>query len=80
MSGLFDPQPLLLAPEIESISGAETSFVFALPEHRIEKVKYLERVVWDKASRIDYIFGSMNGNGMNRWYHQYLFRLEESSR
>jgi uncharacterized protein (UPF0248 family) len=48
----------------DSISGAETSFVFALPEHRIEKVKYLERVVWDKASRIDCVFGSMNGNGM----------------
>jgi len=48
----------------DSISGAETSFVFALPEHRIEKVKYLERVVWDKASRIDCVFGSMNGNGV----------------
>ena len=47
-----------------SISSSETLFVFALPEHRIEKVKYLDRVVWDKALRIDFVYGSMNGNGM----------------
>ncbi len=48
----------------DSISGKETSFVFALPEHRIEAVKYLERTVWHKADRLDRVFGSMNGNGM----------------
>lgn len=46
-----------------SISGKETQFVFALPEHRIERVKYLDRTVWDKEMRLDCVFGSMNGNG-----------------
>ena len=46
-----------------SISGKETQFVFALPEHRIEGVKYLDRIVWDKEMRLDCVFGSMNGNG-----------------
>jgi len=46
-----------------SIKGKETSFVFALPEHRIEGVKYLDRTVWDKERRLDCVFGSMNGNG-----------------
>ncbi|KAL7533000.1 hypothetical protein ACHAXR_004986 [Thalassiosira sp. AJA248-18] len=47
----------------DSISGEETRFVFALPEHRIEGVKFMERTVWDKESRLDCVFGSMNGNG-----------------
>ncbi|KAL7544854.1 hypothetical protein ACHAWF_008218 [Thalassiosira exigua] len=47
----------------DSISGKEERFVFALPEHRIEGVKYLERTVWDKEMRLDCVFGSMNGNG-----------------
>ena len=46
-----------------SISGKETQFVFALPEHRIQQVKYRERVIWDKELRLDCVFGSMNGNG-----------------
>mmetsp|Transcript_23129 Transcript_23129/g.50096 ORF Transcript_23129/g.50096 Transcript_23129/m.50096 type:complete len:556 (+) Transcript_23129:277-1944(+) len=46
-----------------SISGKETQFIFALPEHRIEGVKYLDRTVWDKEMRLDCVFGSMNGNG-----------------
>ena len=50
------------APNV-NISGSETSFVFALPEHRIEGVKYLDRLVWDKSSRMDCVFGSMNGKG-----------------
>jgi len=49
--------------ENESISGKERKFVFALPEHRIEAVKYLDRVVWDKETRLDVVFGSMNGRG-----------------
>jgi len=46
-----------------SISGKETQFVFALPEHRIQQVKYRERVIWDKELRLDCVFGSMNGKG-----------------
>jgi uncharacterized protein (UPF0248 family) len=49
--------------ENDSISGKERKFVFALPEHRIEAVKYLDRVVWDKEMRFDAVFGSMNGLG-----------------
>ena len=48
----------------DTISGRETSLVFALPEHRIECIKYLDRIVWDKKARLDIVFGSMNGNGM----------------
>jgi hypothetical protein len=29
----------------------------------IEGVKYLDRLVWDKASRMDCVFGLMNGGG-----------------
>ena len=47
----------------DSISGKERQYVFALPEHRIQSVKYRERVVWDKEMRLDCVFGSMNGKG-----------------
>lgn len=47
----------------DSISGKERQYVFALPEHRIQKVKFRERVVWDKEMRLDCVFGSMNGKG-----------------
>jgi len=49
--------------ENDSISGKERKFVFALPEHRIEAVKYLDRIVWNKELRLDAVFGSMNGKG-----------------
>lgn len=48
----------------ENISGKEEMFVFALPEHRIEAIRYKERTVWNKELRLDRIFGSMNGFGM----------------
>ncbi|KAL7484890.1 hypothetical protein ACHAW6_010501 [Cyclotella cf. meneghiniana] len=47
----------------DSIAGKERSFVFALPEHRIRAVKYRERVVWERETRVDCVFGSMNGRG-----------------
>jgi len=46
----------------ESVKGAEESFVFAIPEHRITSFSYKERTVWDKNSRLDCVFGTMNGN------------------
>jgi uncharacterized protein (UPF0248 family) len=46
-----------------SVAGGEETFVFAIPEHRIMKIKYKERVVWDRENRIDLVFGSMNGKG-----------------
>lgn len=48
----------------ESVKGKEELFVFAIPEHRITGVRYRERVVWDKDQRIDFVFGSMRGNGV----------------
>lgn len=48
----------------DSISGKEMQFVFALPEHRIQAVKFRDRVIWDKEMRMDCVFGSMNGNGV----------------
>lgn len=47
----------------ESVQGKEELFVFAIPEHRIMAFKYKERTVWDKEKRIDYVFGSMYGEG-----------------
>ena len=46
-----------------SVKGRDELFVFAIPEHRIESIKYKERVVWDKQKRLDCVFGSMNGDG-----------------
>ena len=42
----------------EAVRGGERSLVFALPEHRIEFIKYRRRVVWHKGSRTDLVFGS----------------------
>lgn len=39
-----------------SISGKETMFAKALPEHRIVGIKYKERLVWDRANRMDLVF------------------------
>lgn len=72
-----------------SISGKETQFVFALPEHRIERVKYLDRTVWDKEIRLDCVFGSMNGNGetidqvvesYDQWKREKVEREERNKR
>jgi uncharacterized protein (UPF0248 family) len=41
-----------------SISGKETEFVKALPEHRIVGIKYKERVVWDRERRVDHVFSN----------------------
>eukprot|EP00546_Thalassionema_frauenfeldii_P002049 CAMPEP_0178937986 /NCGR_PEP_ID=MMETSP0786-20121207/26078_1 /TAXON_ID=186022 /ORGANISM="Thalassionema frauenfeldii, Strain CCMP 1798" /LENGTH=413 /DNA_ID=CAMNT_0020616651 /DNA_START=239 /DNA_END=1480 /DNA_ORIENTATION=+ len=49
--------------ENNSIESQESLFAYAIPEHRIEGVKYKERVVWDKEERIDRVFGSMMGQG-----------------
>jgi uncharacterized protein (UPF0248 family) len=45
----------LLAPNT-SIQGRSALWVDALPEHRIRSIKYLDRVVWDKESRLDVVF------------------------
>jgi len=47
----------------ENISGSEEQFVFALPQHRIESILFKERTIWDKESRLDRVYGSMNGRG-----------------
>jgi len=49
-----------------SIKGKERQFVFALPEHRIEQIKYRERTVWDKQLRLDLVFGSMGGSTIDQ--------------
>uniref|UniRef100_H3AYG4 Leukocyte receptor cluster member 9 n=2 Tax=Latimeria chalumnae TaxID=7897 RepID=H3AYG4_LATCH len=35
--------------------------VLAVPKHRIQYFKYKERVVWEKATRTDHVFGSTGG-------------------
>jgi uncharacterized protein (UPF0248 family) len=66
----------------DSISSKERQYVFALPEHRIQAVKYRDRVVWDKELRMDCVFGSMNGNGMTidrvvETYEEWKREMEE---
>jgi hypothetical protein len=39
------------------VKGQERMLMKALPEHRIEYVKYRERLVWDKHLRLDLVFG-----------------------
>lgn len=41
-----------------SVDGKQELFALAIPEHRIVSIKYRDRVVWDKAARLDYICGS----------------------
>ncbi len=69
----------------DSVKGKEEMFVFAIPEHRIMAIKYKERTVWDKESRLDCIFGSMNGNGETIYevvetYEQWMEEEEERKR
>jgi protein subunit release factor B/uncharacterized protein (UPF0248 family) len=45
----------------ESISNKETSLIKALPEHRIVGVMYKERLVWDRSTKLDLIFGGGDG-------------------
>lgn len=66
----------------ESVQGKEEMFVFAIPEHRIMSFKYKDRLVWDKDSRLDCVFGSMNGNGETIYdvmanYEQWIKEEEE---
>lgn len=44
-----------------SIQGKESLLIKALPEHRILSVKYKDRIVWDKATRLDLVFGDNPG-------------------
>ncbi len=60
----------------DSVKGKEEMFVFALPEHRIQSILFKDRVVWDKETRLDCVFGSMNGKGETIYdvienYHQW---------
>ncbi|KAJ1622655.1 hypothetical protein T492DRAFT_1060640 [Pavlovales sp. CCMP2436] len=41
-----------------SVQGPERLLVYALPEHRIEYIKYRKRLVWRKETRLDLVFGS----------------------
>lgn len=44
-----------------SVRGGERALVLALPEHRIQYVKFRRRLVWHKALRRDDFFGSRGG-------------------
>ena len=46
-----------------SIQGSATSLIDALPEHRIVGVKYKDRLVWDRATRLDLVFSHNNEGG-----------------
>jgi uncharacterized protein (UPF0248 family) len=41
-----------------SVKGKERILIKAIPPSRIETIRYRERVVWDKKSKVDLVFGS----------------------
>ena len=45
----------------DSVAGSARSLVDALPEHRIEYLKYRKRLVWHKQQRMDNMLGSRGG-------------------
>jgi uncharacterized protein (UPF0248 family) len=45
----------------DRVRGGARALVHALPEHRIEYIKYKRRLVWHKEQRRDDIFGSRGG-------------------
>jgi len=47
----------------DSVKGKERLLIKAIPEHRIKRIIYKTRVVWCKETKLDLIFGSMNGHG-----------------
>mmetsp|Transcript_35232 Transcript_35232/g.85396 ORF Transcript_35232/g.85396 Transcript_35232/m.85396 type:complete len:574 (-) Transcript_35232:62-1783(-) len=54
----------------DSIQGSATSLIKALPEHRIVGIKYKDRIVWDRAERLDLVFGGgSDGDGGGGIYH-----------
>ena len=44
---------------------AEIDYIedFGVPQHRIQYFKWNSIIVWNKEARVDYIFGSAEGNG-----------------
>ncbi|QQP41578.1 Leukocyte receptor cluster member 9, partial [Caligus rogercresseyi] len=42
----------------EDLASVDDMEVFAIPRHRIQYFKYRGEKVWDKASRLDLVFGS----------------------
>ena len=44
-----------------SVAGKETILAKAIPEHRIIGIKYKERLVWDRPSKLDLVFGDDPG-------------------
>lgn len=48
----------------DNVKGKERLLVKAIPEHRIEQIKYRDRVVWCKQQRIDLVFGSGNSSSL----------------
>jgi hypothetical protein len=45
----------------QNIAGSETLLAKALPEHRIVGIKYKERIVWDRPTKLDLVFGDDPG-------------------
>jgi len=50
-------QGSFLAPNV-NVKGKERLLIKAIPEHRIQTISFKDRVIWDKAQRIDLVFGS----------------------
>jgi uncharacterized protein (UPF0248 family) len=42
----------------DEIAGTARKFVDAIPDHRIQAIKYKERIVWDREKRTECVFGN----------------------
>ncbi|GMI10871.1 hypothetical protein TrVE_jg631 [Triparma verrucosa] len=64
--------------ENDSVSGSERQFVFAIPEHRISKILFKRRVVWDKERRLD-LFGDIKAvqETYGMWLEEEQRRVQE---
>jgi peptide chain release factor len=61
-----------------SISGKATKFIDALPEHRIVAIKYKERTIWDRATRMDCFFSGEGITEIIRTYNDWKKEKEEN--
>lgn len=59
------PQAAPFVAPNESVKGRERLLIKALPSHRVTRILYKDRVVWDKAARLDLVFAS-SSNGMTK--------------
>jgi len=60
-----------------SISGKATTLIEALPEHRIQAIRYREQIVWDREKRMDHVFSGPGIMNVIQGYTEWKQRKDE---